>query len=88
VAGTVGVAADDALLVCRGDAPNRLAALGLLPPNVCSRGATTPKGNVSTARGSSPRTARTWGKPALRGNGAQRMERASLARRAVDGWGC
>jgi hypothetical protein len=54
------------------DAPNRLAALGLLPPNVCSRGAITPKSDVSTPGGDLPRAARTWGKPARSGDGARR----------------
>ena len=60
----------------------------MLPPNVCSRGAITPKSDVSTSRGSSPRAARTWGKPAPRGDGVQRTERALLAGRAGVGWGC
>jgi hypothetical protein len=67
------------------DAPNRLAALGLLPPNVCSRGAITLKSDVRTPRGAKPRAARTWGKPAPGGDAARRTERAALARRAGDG---
>jgi hypothetical protein len=59
--------------------PTASLTLGLLPPNVCSRGAITLWSEVCAMVGAEPRAARTWGKPALRGIGTNRTERASLA---------